>query len=134
MNSLVQSNKVTEGDIEKAFGAVVSGYISLVGPPGSGKSTLLQAGLLPIPSAIFVRYLAFVPDEGHGLGRAEAFDFLQDLISQLKRQGLGTKIVPATALPELRLQLVELLRQAAARFEVEGVRTVIVIDGLDHIP
>jgi hypothetical protein len=133
-DSLVQSNGITENAIRSAFEQHSSGYISLLGPPGSGKSTLLQLGLLATPRAIFMRYLAFVPDEGHGLGRAEAGDFLHDLICQFKKQGLGESIVPGSELPELRQQLGELLRSAGGRYKADGVRTIIVVDGLDHIP
>ncbi|HMH04880.1 MAG TPA: hypothetical protein VK556_11830, partial [Candidatus Udaeobacter sp.] len=134
VDSLVQSNPTTEGHLKIAFDQALSGYVSLVGPPGSGKSTLLQAGLLPIPRAIFMRYLAFLPNERHGLGRAEAFDFLYDLVSQFKKQGLGDGIFPGSELPELRSQLERLLKAAGGRFLVEGVKTIIVIDGLDHVP
>lgn len=131
---LVQSNPTTEGELKAAFDQIPSGYVSLVGLPGSGKSTLLQAGLLPIPRAIFMRYLAFLPNEGHGLGRAEAFDFLHDLVGQFKKQGLGDDIFPGSEVPELRSQLERLLKAAGERFQAEGVKTVVVVDGLDHVP
>jgi hypothetical protein len=108
--------------------------VSLIGVPGSGKSTLLAAGLLPTPRAVVVRYLAFVPDERQGLGRAEAFDFLHDLVKQLKQQGLGVSILPGMERVELREQFEALLREAGQRFQEEQIRTLIVIDGLDHVP
>jgi len=112
---LVQSNPQTEDALRAALDQAESGYIALIGPPGSGKSTLLQAGMLPTPRAAFIRYLAFIPDEGHGLGRAEAADFLTDLIVQLKKQGLGHNVMPGSGLPELRTQLEALLHEAALR-------------------
>ena len=134
VDALYQSNVPTEDELERVLSTVTSGYVSLVGPPGSGKSTLLAAGLLPIPRAALVRYLAFVPDYGQGLGRAEALHFLHDIVKQLKRQNLGAQILPGTEIGELRAQLEVLLHEASARFEGKGVRTIIVVDGLDHVP
>jgi hypothetical protein len=131
---LVQGNPQTEDALRLALDQAESGYIALIGPPGSGKSTLLQAGMLPTPRAVFIRYLAFVPDEGHGLGRAEAADFLMDMIVQLKKQGLGHNVMPGSELPELRAQLEGLLHEAGARYIKDTIRTVVIVDGLDHIP
>jgi hypothetical protein len=68
---LYQRNAPTQHALQAALSSVKSGYVSLVGPPGSGKSTLLAQGLLPTPRASILRYLAFIPNEGHGLGRAD---------------------------------------------------------------
>ncbi len=134
IDSLVQANRETETALQLALDQIPSGYVSIVGPPGSGKSTLLQSGLLPTSRSIIMRYLAFVPDEGHGLGRAEAIDFLHDLIGQFKRQGLGHNVVLGSELPELRQQFEQLLSSAADRFSERGIRTIVVVDGLDHVP
>ena len=134
IHALYQSNAPTEEALQHALAAVKSGYVSLVGPPGVGKSTLLAAGLLPTPRAVVLRYLAFVPNEGQGLGRAEAVDFLQDLVTQMKQQNLGTDIIPGSELPELRRQFEVLMHAASERFRHEGTLTVIVVNGLDHVP
>ena len=134
VDALYQSNAPTQEELSKALTAITSGYLSLVGPPGSGKSTLLAAGLLSTARAYIVRYLAFVPGQGQGLGRGEAFDFLHDLTKQLKQQNLGTNIVPSSELAELRKQFQSLLAEAGERFRRHGTRTVIVVDGLDHVP
>jgi len=133
IDALYESNEKTQARLSKTLAVTTSGYISLVGPPGSGKSTLLAAGLLPTPRAHIVRYLAFVPGRGQGLGRGEAFDFLHDLVKQLKQQRLGTNIVPGSELPELRAQLEVLLSEASERFRTEAIKTVLVVDGLDHV-
>ena len=134
VNALYQTNARTQTALQRVLSEVTSGYVSLLGPPGSGKSTLLAAGLLPTPRALVVRYLAFVPDEGQGLGRAEAFDFLQDLITQFKQQNLGHSIIPGSELVELQKQFETLLHEASSRFRERQIRTVIVVDGLDHVP
>ncbi len=134
VDALYQSNQSTQRALLDTLGRVESGYCALVGAPGSGKSTLLAAGLLPAPRAIIARYLAFVPNEGQGLGRAKAENFLQDVVKQLKQQGLGHQIIPGVELSELQQQFETLLQQAAQRYASDGVKTLIVVDGLDHVP
>lgn len=134
IDSAVQSNPITEDALSLALSSVEKGYLSLLGPPGSGKSTLLQTSLLPTPKAAILRYLAFVPDEGHGLGRAEALDFLHDVVSQLSDLDVEKRIFPGDNLPELRSQFEKLLAAAALRYQRDEVKTIIVIDGLDHVP
>jgi len=133
VDALYASNAKTQGDLTTALTTLSSGYIAVVGPPGSGKSTLLAAGVLPTPKAFVLRYLAFIPNESQGLGRAEAVSFLHDIVKQLKRTGLGGHFVPGSELDELRVQLDGLLIEAGQRFADRGVRTVIVVDGLDHV-
>ena len=130
----VQTNPKTEAALLGALTSVEQGYLSLLGPPGSGKSTLLQATLLPTPKAAIMRYLAFVPDERHGLGRAEAIDFLHDIVTQLNDLGLGDHVFPGSDLPELRSQLEYLLLKASERYRNAQIKTIVVIDGLDHVP
>jgi len=130
----VQRNLATEELLRGALQKVSRGYISLLGPPGSGKSTLLQTAALIAQDVLVVRYLAFMPSEGHGLGRAEAEDFFGDLILQLRRTGLDAPYLHTEGLHEKREQFERLLTAASERFKQRRVRTVIIIDGLDHIP
>jgi len=130
----VQRNVSTEQDLAKALRSASTGYIALIGPPGSGKSTTLQSAIASCPNTAVVRYLAFMPGEGQGVGRAEAEDFLDDVNGQLKQSGLsGLRFQAATA-PQRREEFETLLKAAGHRFQVERLRTLIVVDGLDHIP
>lgn len=133
VDALYEENEVTQVELLAALETHSQGYLSLVGPPGTGKSTLLAAGLLTAPRAIIVRYTAFVPSEGQGIGRAEAFDFLHDLIKQFKAQGLGHKLYPGADLAELRHQFQAVLEEAGQRYAKTGVRSLVVVDGLDHV-
>lgn len=134
VDALYESNQETQQKLSEALHEVKSGYVALVGPPGSGKSTLLAAGVIPSPRARILRYLAFVPGKGQGLGRAESFDFLHDLVRQFKLQGFGKEILPGAELQELRMQLERVLGQAAEQHQIDGIQTIIVVDGLDHVP
>lgn len=130
----VQRNRDTEVALLDTMRAVSQGYIALVGPPGSGKSTLLQMTLATEPDIRLVRYLAFVPGTAQGVGRGEADDFLEDVSAQLRTGGLVGVRLRDTSQTERREQFGALLKQAGERFERDGVRTFILVDGLDHIP
>lgn len=130
----VQRNWDTENKLLHALQAMESGYVALVGHPGTGKSTLLQSSLVAESGIIIIRYLAFVPGEGQGIGRGEAESFLDDVNTQLKRSHLSPLRHHDSTLLERREQFEHLLSQAGRRFQEHGVRTIIVVDGLDHIP
>ncbi|MEG3146747.1 ATP-binding protein [Sphingomonas sp. RT2P30] len=134
VGTYVQRNIATEEALQAAIRNAGSGYVALVGPPGSGKSTLLQTCILPDPKVVLARYLAFVPGEGQGVGRAEAADFLDDINAQLKRGGLTPVRFRDETLNESREQFGTLIKRAGVRFAREGIRTIIIVDGLDHIP
>lgn len=134
VGAYVQRNVATEQALRSAIQNLDNGYVALVGAPGAGKSTLLQTSVAAEPGLLTVRYLAFVPGEGQGLGRGEAEDFLDDLNTQLKRSGLAGLRFRDTTLQERREQFEHLLTLAGERFQKDDVRTLIVVDGLDHIP
>ena len=129
-----QHNRPTEDALRAILGRVNRGYVSLIGTPGCGKSTLLEASIQPNPRDYVIRYLAFLPNEGHGLGRAEAADFLQDVLSQFSQQGLTDAILPERDLARLRSRFALVMSKAGKRFHEQQKRTIIVVDGLDHIP
>lgn len=130
----VQRNVETEEALRQAVRGAASGYIALVGPPGAGKSTLLQTAVATEAGLLVARYLAYVPGVGQGVGRGEADDFLEDIATQLKNSGLlGVRFWNDT-LTDRREQFGTLLRQAGERFQRDHVRTLIVVDGLDHVP
>ena len=61
-------------------------------------------------------------------------DFLDDLNTQLKKSGLsGLRFRDAT-LQERREQFEKLLQSAGEQFRQNGIRTLMIVDGLDHIP
>ena len=68
------------------------------------------------------------------MGRGEADNFLTDVGTQLRNSGLVGLRLRDDSLSERREQFGVLLRQAGERFTREGIRTIIVVDGLDHVP
>lgn len=134
VGAYVQRNRDTEISLLEALRAVDQGYLSLIGPPGSGKSTLLQVALATEPNIRLVRYLAYVPGTAQGVGRGEAESFLEDIDTQLRNGGLVGLRLRDTSLHERREQFGALLTQAGERYALDGIRTIIVVDGLDHVP
>jgi hypothetical protein len=129
-----QQNESTERQLLEAIARTTSGYLALTGPPGTGKSTLLQRDIHSTPDYSVSRYLAFVPDQRHGLGRAEAGEFLNDLIGDLRGQGFYGSRFANDLRSALRDEFRRQLEQASERYQESGRKTLIVIDGLDHVP
>lgn len=134
LGAYVQRNRDTEVALLHTIRGVDRGYVALLGPPGSGKSTLLQMALAAEPDLRLVRYLAFVPGVAQGVGRGEAETFLEDIGAQLRNSGLRGIRLRDNSLHERREQFGALLAQAGERYAKEQIRTLIVVDGLDHIP
>jgi hypothetical protein len=134
VGAYVQRNRDTEQKLLAALHAADQGYVSLIGPPGSGKSTLLQVALATEANVRLVRYLAYVPGAAQGVGRGEADNFLTDVGTQLRNSGLLGLRLRDDSLHERREQFGVLVRQAGERFGCDGIRTIIVVDGLDHVP
>ncbi|NTF08895.1 ATP-binding protein [Agrobacterium rubi] len=129
-----QENEATEKKLLDVVEHITQGYMALIGPPGTGKSTLLQRGLFSTHNYSISRYLAFHPGQRHGLGRAEAGEFLNDIISELRSQGLYASKFSSDNLSGLRSEFAKQLEAAGARYTESGRKTLIVIDGLDHVP
>ncbi|MCU1029703.1 ATP-binding protein [Stenotrophomonas maltophilia] len=130
----VQRNPSTEAQLQRVVRGNPKGYVSLVGPPGSGKSTLLQIALEAEPQLVVVRYLAYVPGGAQGIGRGESADFLEDVAAGLRNTGLqGVRFLSENE-RHRREELEALLGQAGERFTTNGLRTLIIVDGLDHVP
>ncbi|MCW4459754.1 ATP-binding protein [Microbacterium sp. MPKO10] len=117
------------------LGDTTAGYIAITGAPGAGKSTLLAQTLAELPDRV-VRYYAFIPGRaGNARNRLSAEWFLHDLSTMLRDAGLrpGPKKLPARTVHELRQSVQEQLDAAAEDYAANGRRTVVVVDGLDHV-
>lgn len=130
--SIYAANETARAALMELLDRLPGGYIALVGPAGSGKSTLLSS--LTWGDRRLVRYYAFVPDSPDPLsGRGEAESFLHDVSLALEEAGVyrdGT----GNDLRTQRSVLLAQLDRAGEQFRDSGQETVIVVDGLDHIP
>jgi hypothetical protein len=120
--------------LRTALARFTRGYVLVLGSPGSGKSTLLTQTLRYEERV--VRYYAYVPPSiGRSQRRGEATNFLHDVVLALEELGFR---VGATLPHGDEAALAErLLAQFAALsddYRRTGRKTVILVDGLDHIP
>jgi energy-coupling factor transporter ATP-binding protein EcfA2 len=128
--------EATANRLRVALQNVPRGYITLLGDPGSGKSTLLTKTLEGLPYRV-IRYYAFVPDASDPrILRGEATSFLHDITLALDRCGfrVGRSISDIKDVDQLAQRLHEQLRLLHQDWLSTGCKTVILVDGLDHIP
>ena len=120
--------------LSESITAYDRGYFAVIGPPGSGKSTLLSQVLSSRGDRI-VRYYAYVPGTARAQTRLSARGFLHDLLIMLRGGGkTGTeRELPSADIEQLRGQFIEQLDAASAEFQSTQRRTIIVVDGLDHV-
>ncbi len=121
--------------LEDRLATLQGGYLAVVGPPGSGKSTLLTRALRrPRPERV-IRYYAYVPEvQDPAASRGESESFVHDVCLALHHAGVT--VDNSHLPPELDLLLERFHRQLALlgeEYRLTGRRTVILIDGLDHI-
>lgn len=115
-----------------------SGYLFLQGGPGSGKSTLLNQWSKGLKTRI-IRYYAFdfVNPSSHFnfYDRGNATYLFFDLVFQLKDAGIYKRdILPYKDLLFLKEVFNEQLKAVGDDFTASGQTTIIIIDGLDHVP
>ena len=120
--------------VNQLLGLHDRGYIALIGPPGAGKSTLLSQALSGRSDRV-ARYYAYIPGAAGSRTRMAARSFLHDLVVMLTRLGLRTaqKELPGDDIDQLRRHFNELLDAAHQDFIDHGRRTILVVDGLDHV-
>lgn len=121
-------------DLSGLIDSYDSGFIAIVGPPGSGKSTLLAQALTGRADRV-VRYYAYIPRSTPAKTRLTSQGFLHDLVVMLSQAGLkaGERQIPSRDADLLREQLAGLLDAANTEFTQTGRKTILVVDGLDHV-
>jgi hypothetical protein len=115
--------------IEKTEG----GYIAVVGPAGIGKSTLVQDLLSEGQYPFFIPYFAFLPDTDGNRERGEALTFFQDVIERLDKFFVGRNSLGISDVAQGRDALRGHMATANKEYVIQGNKTILLIDGLDHV-
>ena len=110
------------------------GYITVLGTPGSGKSTLLTKTLRDLNERVF-SYYAYVPDAPYPNSlRGESVNFLHDMGIQLEKAGFMVGNSPSRLdRQQLLSRFYDQLELLRRDWEENGRKTIILVDGLDHI-
>ena len=132
INRLYQPISATVAELEAALTGHKRGYLAVLGTPGSGKSTTLTHTLRYRKGCRLVRYYAYVPDSSLQ-GRGEASNFLHDIVLDLQSQGIRGGDTQAKTREEFIGKFHRQLAELHERWLAEGVLTVVLVDGLDHI-
>lgn len=120
--------------LDRALSELPGGYILIIGTPGSGKSTLLTKTFRYRPERV-IRYYAYVPDAQDPISlRGESINFLHDVILAIEQAGFSAHE------NFNQFDRIQLLRRFHKQLQLlhydwkeTGRKTVIHIDGLDHI-
>lgn len=120
--------------LERALNELDGGYVGVLGTPGSGKSTLLTQTLRYFPQRV-IRYYAYIPDAQGTAVRGEAVNFLNDIVRAIEDAGFRPgQSINYPDHDQLRERLHEQLRLLHQDWRETGRKTIILVDGLDHIP
>jgi len=113
---------------------VSGGYIAVTGCAGVGKSTLVQDVLSSSDYPFFIPYYAFLPDgEGNPRDRGEALTFFQDVIERLDKFFTHRYSIGITDVAQGREALREHMAKAHEQYVIQGRKTILLVDGLDHV-
>lgn len=129
----------TRKELEEKINAKRSGYLFLQGSPGSGKSTTLTEWASATKCDTTFYYAFDFTDssrEKNFYSRGEAVTMLHDLVLQLKKKGFyykGNELIHGD-IKFLTDAFYEQLRALHEDYIHNGVKHVIIIDGLDHVP
>ncbi len=116
-----------------------SGYIFLVGGPGTGKSSLLSYWTGERKERL-IKFFAFdftnPSSTSHNyFERGDASVLFYDLVKQMNFAGLNSRTsLPHKDLKILKEVLFEQFAIASREYQDCGRKTILIIDGLDHVP
>ena len=127
-------NEITARELERKVVEIDGGYLAVSGSAGGGKSTLVQDVLENNRSIVFVPYFVYLPDgKGNARERGEAIVFFKHVVEQLDVHFPDRKSIGVSSLIEGRQGLRRHMQSAHERFNSSRTKTVLLIDGLDHV-
>ena len=127
-------NGKAAGKVGRLLAGLDGGYLAVVGATGVGKSTLVQDVLGTNEGFVLIPYFAFLPDgEGSPRDRGEALAFYRNVVGRLDREFPGRGSLGIDRVEHGREALRRHMAQANHGFVAEGRKTVLLVDGLDHV-
>ncbi len=112
-----------------------SGYVAILGSAGSGKSTLLTKWLQQSNQRV-LKYFSYINrDMTYDSGfRGESKYFLHDILTQVRRLRADfAETIPGGDRIDLATELRQELSRFSRDYSHDGIKTIIIVDGLDHI-
>jgi hypothetical protein len=129
-----EPNATAADQLKQQIQSVSGGYIAVTGCAGVGKSTLVQDVLTNANYPFFIPYYAFLPDgEGNPRDRGEALTFFHDVIGRLDRFFGNRYSLGITEVAQGREALREHMAKANEQYVIQGRKTILLVDGLDHV-
>lgn len=126
-------NGTSADQLKQLIDTTEGGYIAVVGPVGIGKSTLVQDVLSDDQYPFFIPYYAFLPDVDGNRDRGEALTFFQDVTGKLDKFFTHRYSLGISDVAQGREALREHMSKANEQYINQGHKTILLIDGLDHV-
>lgn len=126
-------NGMSADKLKQLIDTTGGGYIAVVGPAGIGKSTLVQDVLSDLQYPFFIPYYAFLPETDGNRDRGEALTFFQDVVGRLDKFFTHRYSLGISDVAQGREALREHMAKANEQYVIQGHKTILLIDGLDHV-
>lgn len=128
-----EKNHAAANSLKTLVDATPGGYVAITGAAGTGKSTLVQDVLTDSKHPYFIPYYAFLPSTEGNRDRAEALTFFQDVVARLDRFDPTRRSLGVSDIAQGRDALRGHMSSANKRYVLDGHKTILLIDGLDHV-
>lgn len=128
-----EKNHAAADSLKALVDATPGGYIAITGVAGTGKSTLVQDVVTDSTHPYFFPYYAFLPSTEGNRDRAEALTFFQDVVARLDRIDPTRSSLGVSDVAQGRDALRWHMSSANQRYVLDGHKTILLIDGLDHV-